>query len=131
MNQTQLLESIFTYVSTISNIPKVFYPNVKQTNIPDEYVIINVIPTKPDDIGLRQVTMNTGLIQIDVMTLDSIGEIRASEIAQLIINAFPRNTVIPTSLIRIDKTPYASMGLSDGNGHYKVPVTIEYNKVTA
>ena len=87
------------------------------------------MPIEPDDIGIKEVTMNGGLIQIDCVTLDSMGALRASEIAKIIINAFKRGTVI--NGIRIDRTPYASQGFNDGSGHYKIPVTIAYNFLTA
>ena len=125
----ELLNNVFTYLKSVGGLPKIFYPNINYTTIPSEYIIVNIMPIEPDDIGIKEVTMNGGLIQIDCVTLDGMGALRASEIAKIIINAFKRGTVI--SGIRIDRTSYASQGFNDGAGHYKIPVTIAYNFLTA
>ena len=129
MNQETLLTSIFTYISTITDLPDIFYPNTNQTTIPDEYLQINVMPTKPNDIGLKEIKQNFGLIQISVVTRANVGEIKAAKIVDKILIAFKRNTIIPTSKIRIDDTPYASQGINI-NDYYMIPITISYNKLT-
>ena len=129
MTNTKLLTSIYDYLGTISNIPKLLYPNIEYSSLPDEYIRVFVMNATPDDIGVKNISMKSGIIQCNVTIKESIGEIKASEIADLIIASFPRNTVIPTSKIRIDKTPYASQGINDGSGWYIMPVTIEYNKL--
>ena len=129
MNQEILLTSIFTYISTITDLPDIFYPNTNQTTIPDEYLQINVMPTIPNDIGLKEIKQNFGLIQISVVTRANVGEIKAAKIVDKILEAFKRNTVIPTSKIRIDNTPYASQGMNI-DSYYMIPITISYNKLT-
>ena len=102
MTNTKLLTSIYDYLGTISNIPKLLYPNIEYSSLPDEYIRVFVMNATPDDIGVKNISMKSGIIQCNVTIKESIGEIKASEIADLIIASFPRNTVIPTSKIRID-----------------------------
>jgi len=131
MTHKILLESIFTYIDGISGLPQVFYPNIREGTVPDDYLSIHVLPAKPDDIGLTEVKHIGGIIQIDIVTKQGIGSIHSAEIVDLVIAAFPRNTVIPTSNIRIDKSAYASNGFTTEEGKWKVPVTITYNQVLA
>lgn len=131
MNHDELLSSIYSYLSTRSGLPTILYPNIDITTIPDEYLEVYIIPATPDNLGVKSVTWYRGIIQINAVTLNGIGEVRASQIVSLIIEAFKRNTVISGLNIRIDEQPYASGGFSDGNGHYKIPVTIPYNKLCA
>jgi len=131
MTQTILLTSIFTYLEGLSGLPDIFYPNISEGTIPDDYLSVHVLPAKPDDIGLTEVKHIGGIIQIDVVTKQGIGSIHSVEIVDLVIASFPRNTVIPTSNIRIDKSSYASNGFTTEEGKWKVPVTITYNQVLA
>lgn len=128
MNYSTLLSSIFTYLETIDDIPDIFYPNIKYETIPDEYLNISVMPIDPSDIGVKNIVQHSGLIQIDIAVKVGTGEIRSAEIADIIIEAFKRNTVIPTSLIRIDATPYKTNGYISDN-FLVTPITIEYNRL--
>jgi hypothetical protein len=127
MTQTALLTSISTYLDGISGLPDIFYPNRNNTTIPDDYLEVLILGARPDDIGLSSVTMNSGIIQINVCTKENIGVIHSSDIVDAVIAAFARGTVIDS--IRIDKTPYASQGIPI-DAKFKVPVTITYNYMT-
>jgi len=131
MTQTILLTSVFTYLSGISGLPDIFYPNISETDIQGDYLTVHVLPAQPDDIGLKEVKHLHGIIQIDVVTKQSIGAIHSAGIVDAVIAAFPRGTIIPTSNIRIDKTAYAVDGINTDEGNYKVPITIIYNSVEA
>lgn len=129
MSHETLLTSIFTYLSNVVDLPDIVYPNIKESDLPDEHLRISVMPTKPSDYGIKNIKQDYGLIQVSVFIKVNIGEIRAAQIADKVLEAFKRNTVIPTSNIRVDRTPYASGGMVEDN-YYVIPVTIEYNKVT-
>lgn len=127
MSNVALLTSIFTYLESISGLPDVFYPNINNATIPDDYLEVLVLGARPDDIGLSSVTKNGGIIQINVNTKENTGVIHSSGIVDAVIAAFARGTVIDN--IRIDKTPYASQGIPI-DAKFKVPITITYNYMT-
>jgi len=124
-----LLQSIFTYLETREDLPDIFYPNVSQDTIPNQYLEVHIMPVAPANIGVKDISWHRGIIQINIVISDGVGSIIPATIAQKIIDAFARGTVISTSNIRIDSQPYASAGFNDNKGHYITPVTIPYNKL--
>jgi len=125
MTTETILTSVFTKLSTISGLPKIFYPNITYTTIPYEYIAVYVIPAPTESISIDGCEYQYGIIQIDAVTLDGIGAINASKLADKIITAFKVGTVIATGLT-VNKPSYASGGMNDGSGHYKIAVTIRY-----
>ena len=125
MTNETILTSVFTKLSTISGLPKIFYPNITYTTIPSEYIAVYVIPAPTESISIDGCEYQYGIIQIDAVTLDGIGAINTSKLADKIITAFKVGTVITTGLT-VHKPSYASGGMNDASGHYKVPVTIRY-----
>jgi len=125
MTNETILTSVFTKLSTISGLPKIFYPNITYTTIPSEYIAMYVIPAPTENASIDGCEYQYGIIQIDCITLDGIGAINASKLADKIITAFKVGTVI-TAGLTVHKPSYASGGMNTGDGHYKVPVTIRY-----
>jgi len=125
MTTETILTSIFTKISTISGLPKVFYPNVGYTTVPAEYMAVYVIPAPTENASIDGCEYQYGIIQIDAVSLDGVGAINASKLADKIITAFKVGTVIATGLT-VNKPSYASGGMNDGSGHYKIPITIRY-----
>ena len=125
MTNETILTSVFTKLSTISGLPKIFYPNVSYTTVPSEYIAVYVIPAPTENASIDGCEYQYGIIQIDAVTLDGVGAINASKLADKIITAFKVGTVIATGLT-VHKPSYASGGMNTGDGHYKVPVTIRY-----
>ena len=133
MSHTEILTAIYTKISTIPNIGTVLYPNRKYPNstmtvLPDSYVQVYVMPvpsaTATFDGGITQ----SGLIQCDCVIKVDIGEIKAAQMADIILSALKNGTVISGNL-RVNKPPYASGGIVVGNGTYKIPVTIQYRDI--
>lgn len=125
MTHDALLTAIYTKLGTISGLPAIFYPNVKRpATIPSEYVAVYTIPAPTETKTIDGVEYQYGIIQIDCVTLSSVGEIKASQLAQKILTAFKNGTVISGGL-RVHKPSYASGGMQM-DGHYKIPVTVRY-----
>jgi len=125
MTHDTILSSVFAKLGTISGLPKVFFPNISYTTIPSEYIAVYIIPAPTESVTIDGVEYQYGIIQIDAVTLDSVGAIKSAQLAEKIISAFRVGTVIATGL-KVHKPSYASIGMNDGAGHYKVPITIRY-----
>ena len=125
MTHESILNAVFTKLSTISGLPKIFYPNVSYIVIPTEYMAVYVIPAPTESVTIDGCEYQYGIIQIDAVTLDGVGAIKSAQLAEKIIAAFRVGTVIATGL-KVHKPSYASVGMNDGAGHYKVPITIRY-----
>ena len=125
MSHDAILTSTFSKLATISGLPKIFYPNISYTVVPDEYIAVYIIPAPTESVTIDGCEYQYGIIQIDAVTLDSVGAIKSAQLAEKIIAAFRVGTVIATGL-KVHKPSYASVGMNTGDGHYKVPITIRY-----
>jgi len=125
MTNESILNAVFTKLSTVSGLPKIFYPNISVVSIPAEYMAVYVIPAPTESVTIDGCEYQYGLIQIDAVVLDGVGAIKASQLADKIIAAFKVGTVI-TAGLTVNKPSYISAGMNDGSGHYKIPVTIRY-----
>ena len=125
MTHDSILTSTFSKLATISGLPKIFYPNISYTVIPDEYMAVYIIPAPTESVTIDGCEYQYGIIQIDAVVLDGVGAIKASQLADKIISAFKVGTVI-TEGLTVNKPSYASGGMNTGDGHYKIPITIRY-----
>lgn len=125
MTYEAILTAVFTKLSTVSGLPKIMYPNINNVSVPDEYIAVYSIPTATENLTIDGKEYQYGLVQVDCVVRANIGEIKAAQIADKIINAFKVGTVIASGL-KVNKPSYASAGLNTGDGHYKIPVTIRY-----
>lgn len=129
MTHSILLESIYTKVDSIPNIPQVLKPNIIYDKLPNECVRISVMPIPTATATFDGGIMQSGLIQLDCITEGDKGELYASEIADKIINALLNTTVISGNL-RVNRPPYASGGFNLDNGSYAIPVTVQYKTLS-
>lgn len=125
MTHDDILKSVYLKVSNTAGLPTIFYPNVNYTTTPDNYVRVTVIPAPTFDATIDDGLYQYGVIQIDCVTRDGIGEIKAAEYSQIVMSAFKRGTIISGGL-KVNRPPYASAGLV-GSGKYSIPVTIPYS----
>lgn len=130
---TNLLSGIFSYLATYeSELPEIYWPNVaKDSDLPDEYLIVDILPAQTRSFGVKSGDQLSGIIQILVSTKKDTGAIRTNSIADQILDIFPRNTEIIESgtKIRIDKRGYTSPAM-DNEAWYSVAVSIPYNVIT-
>lgn len=124
MSHTDILKAIFTKVSSIVGLPQIIFPNVGSSPI-GEYIQVFIIPAQTVQETYTTGLYKFGIIQINIVTADKIGEIKASTYADIILTALKNSTVISGGL-KVAKPPYASTGMNDGLGHYVLPVTIPY-----
>lgn len=124
MTHAALLTAIYTKIGTIAGLPAIAYPNVNFTPTGD-YVAAYVLPAETVNECIDGGIYKSGVIQIDCVTADKVGELKAARYADLIISAFPVGTVI-TAGVTVNRPTYASGGMATGDGHYKIPVTIRY-----
>lgn len=128
MTYEAILTAVFTKLSTVSGLPKIMYPNINNVTIPDEYIAVYVIPAATENMTIDGKEYQFGLLQIDCVVRANVGEIKAAQIADKIINAFKVGTIVASGLT-INKPSYASAGLNTGDGHYKIPVTVRYQSI--
>jgi|SRR3990167_7258508 len=134
MTHETLLTSIFTKIVGIATLPTVLYPNRKYPNasmtvLPDEYVRIHVMPIPTSTFSFDGGILQAGLIQCDCVIKGDLGEIKAAQIADKIINALPNTTAISGEL-KVSRPTYASGGLQMDNGAYMIPVTVQYKVIS-
>ena len=125
MTHDSLLAAVYSKLSTVPDMPTIFYPNTNQTTVPSEYVAAYVIPAPTENATIDGLEYQYGIIQIDCVTLSSVGEIKAAQLAEKIIAAFKVGTQI-SGVLKVHRPSYASAGIQTGDGHYKIPVTVRY-----
>lgn len=104
----------------------VFYPNIATTLPSNNFVRPDVLPSTVIPLDLVGSNQESGLFQVSVYVKKGLGEIVSSDIAQVVLNGFPRNLAL--SGVRIDRP--GSIGLSYYDGNWQVtPVTIPYQNI--
>ena len=133
MSQAQIELALFDKLEAIkATLPTIYYPNSTHKNKPNppagEHIRVNVLPVGTQPIGIATTNQITGILQCSVYVKDGTGTIRASQIADLILSAFARNTLLSNN-VRIDKQGSVNSGFSV-DGWYHLPVSIPYQQIT-
>lgn len=101
----------------------ILYPNIG-ANTPDtSHLVPFVIPNNTQAVDLVSTDRELGLFQVSVYVKQGVGELLSVDIAQVIIDGFPRN--LDLDGVRIDKSGSIGPSISDG-GWSVTPVTISY-----
>lgn len=127
MTHTALLTAIYTKVGGLVGLPSIAYPNIN-FNPSGDYVAVYTLPAETVNETIDGLVYKSGIIQVDCVTADKVGEIKAAQYADLVLAAFPVGTVITTGVI-VNRPTFVSRGLNTGDGHYKIPVTIQYRAI--
>ena len=126
-------ELFFQNVKIAANVIPVALPNIKfdPTGL-DKYYQIYIVPARKVAVGLSEVNSQNGFCQVSCFVRADVGEIKALNMAESIINYFPRGTRLwdNSSKVEINQPSYYSQGLTNNNGWYMVPVTIPYIVLT-
>ena len=85
------------------------------------------MPARAAPLGIRESSRQRGICQVSCSVRENIGEIAALEMAKIILDAFPRLTVLGSGelIVRIDDPAYVSGGIQS-EGWYMIPVSIPY-----
>lgn len=124
MTHTQILSSIYDKLLLVNGLPPIAFPNRDFTPNGD-YVAVYVLPAKTNTSTYSYGKYQYGIIQIDCVVTEDVGEIKASQYADIIMEAFKIGTKISGDL-KVYQHPYASAGMQLPNGYYKIPVDIPY-----
>lgn len=137
-------EAIYKAVKAAAGDFPVAYPNSgypkegQPADIP--YYKVDILPASENSLGLSfsSATRQLGIIQVSCYIRDGKGDIPAVEMADQIIAAFPRGTVLEDGgvSVRIEDKAYKSQGFSAttsnvggekvNGGWFMIPVTIPY-----
>lgn len=128
MTHNAILSAIYTKLSSVAGIPTVLYPNITYATPPEEYLRVAVMPLPTETVTYDNGELQYGLFQVDCVTRDGIGEIKAAEYAELIISSFKNGTVISGGL-KVTRAPFAGAGFNNGAGRYVIPVTVRYSNL--
>ena len=130
MNEN-LTKAIFDHISGATGIPDVYYPNVSKDTHADEHIIVSIIPNETLSVGVSELNQARGIINIVIKTKESIGTIRANQIADDLLSLFVRNTTLTSggTKVRIDRAGWTNPPLGNIDGWYVLPVTIPYNSI--
>lgn len=90
------------------------------------FVVPSVMPATTTPIGLRTTDKERGLMQASVFTKKNTGEIKAADIAQAIVDGFPRN--LQLTGVRIDEAGSIAPSFFDDSWMI-TPVTIPYQNI--
>jgi len=126
-----LTKAIFNHISGATGLPEVYYPNVSKDTPADEHIIVSIVPNETLSVGVSELNQARGIINILIKTKESIGTVRANQIADDILTLFGRNTTLTSggTKVRIDREGWTSPPLGNIDGWYILPVTIPYNSI--
>ena len=133
MSQAEIELALFDKLESISGtLPTIYYPNSPNKNKANpptgEHIRVTLLRADTIPVGIATTDQTLGLMQCSIFVKDGTGTVRAAQIADLILSAFARNTVLSNN-VRIDKTGSVNTGFTQ-DGWYMLPVTVPYQQIT-
>ncbi len=92
--------SLFTHLEAQGGLPPIHYPNTDGDLPTGDFISPVVSPSNTESIGLATTDQEIGTFRVAIFVKKGKGELEASRIAQIILNAFPRNLALEG--VRID-----------------------------
>ena len=117
--------AVFDRISTADILP-VAWPNVHYDGTkPYCRVFFLSVPTSA--LGIRQLNLYEGIVQVDVVVSSGVGEIVAIGYCDQFINLFPRNLYLTqnTTEIGFIEPGYPGPAIQEDDGYF-LPVSIPY-----
>ncbi len=112
--------------ATITGIVGKSFPN-KPYSGEKNYIRTNIIAFQNQSFSFSGKALLTGIVQVDVVIKDGIGEGEAIEIAEQIINLFLPNLYLMEGTTQIGFLKRGSIGASlTEQGSYTLPIQIPY-----
>lgn len=132
MSQAQIELALFDKLETIkASLPTIYYPNSLNNGKPNpptgEHIRVSILNAGTNALGIATTDQTLGIMQCLVLVKDGTGTVRAAQIADLILSAFARNTLLSNN-VRIDKTGSVGVGFTQ-DGWYMLPVSINYQQI--
>lgn len=120
-------EIFYNYIESLGLNQDILYPNLDF--IPDiDYYKIDCLMSNKIGLGISELDRQNGFCQVSCYIRDGTGEIKAINMADKIIAAFPRGTRLTDGdlIVRIDSPAYYKSGINTGDGWFMMPVTIPF-----
>ncbi len=133
MSTTDIIEAAFEKLATFvyAPQPEILYPGVSSTP-PQSGMWLQpmVFPNEPGDIAWdNDACVDTrGFFQILIYFRSGQGVIDPSELADALINFFPKGSDLGT--VRVRKRPWQSPVITEDSSKLYIPVTIPYKGLT-
>ena len=125
MALNQIKAALYDHLESLNGLPDIHYSNVDSSPT-GNYIRPDVLPASTVPIGISMTDKEVGVLQVSVYVKKGSGELLAADIAQVVLDGFPRNTQL--SGVRIDET--GSIGPSILiEGFQMTPVSITYHNV--
>ena len=124
-------EIFYNYIESLGFQHNILYPNIDF--IPDiDYYKIDCLLSNKIGLGISELDRQNGFCQVSCFIRDGTGEIKAINMADKIIAAFPRGTRLTDGelIVRIDSPAYYKSGINSGDGWFMMPVTIPFTVLT-
>lgn len=124
-------EIFYNYIESLGLEQDILYPNLDF--IPDiDYYKIDCLFSNKIGLGISELDRQNGFCQVSCFIRDGTGEIKAINMADIIIAAFPRGTRLTDGelIVRIDSPAYYKSGINTGDGWFMMPVTIPFTVLT-
>lgn len=124
-------EIFYNYIESLGLQQDILYPNIDF--IPDmDYYKVDCFMSNKIGLGISELDRQNGFCQVSCFIRDGTGEIKAINMADRIIAAFPRGTRLTDGelIVRIDSPAYYKSGINTGDGWFMMPVTIPFTVLT-
>lgn len=126
MSLAIIKQSVFAYLDGLAGLPPLYFDNIESEPPPGDHLRPFVLPANTSTIGIKTLNQEIGVIQVSVYTEKGKGEIIPANYAQLILDAFPRNTKLTG--LRIDQAGSIAPAFYDGAWHI-TPVSVPYQNL--
>ena len=134
MSTTEIIECAFELLETFVYQPQpaILYPGVEPSDPPQTGMWLqpSVFPNEPEDMSWdNDACIDTrGFFQILVYFRPGQGVIAPSELADALINFFPKGSELGP--VRIRKRPWQSPAVTEDASKLFIPVTVPYKGLT-
>ncbi len=128
ITNNQIQQAFFTALSAAALGYPIAYPGRNFTPPDDGYwLVADIFPGNGIQNGISNSAqvVQGGLIQVSVYCRPNIGIIGLTTVADSVVDAFPKGTVL-VDPVRVSRTPYHAARL-DLDDRIQIPVTIPYS----
>ncbi len=135
--ESQITEALFARLKLLALTPAVpvAWPDTEFPKggaaKPDLYFEVHQLRTTPAPIGVSAWDDRAGILQVDVVQKQFVGQIKPTQYADAIAAHFPRNLQLPNGSVRVDinEPPAIAAPIPDAP-YTRTPVSIRYRCFT-
>ena len=130
MSLSTIRQSVFSALAGAAGLPPIYYDNSNNQSLPnppeENHLMAFILPSGTATVGIYSLNQERGLIQVNIRVKEGTGVIAGSDIAQQVLDVFPRNASLVGLRIDVEGSVAPSF---KSEGWHVTAVTIPYQNI--